>query len=381
MTTMTVGDLLNDTEYVEYPILFNWDEEAHPRDAHGRFGSGESHSEHQEGEGEHGNKQDRFSGKAGHGSLDSSKSALAGSSAADRAKLAGLGSTESHSSGMKDISSALAATKQVAGAAGALKTALGQKVWDKLPPSAQAVYTGLKAGIDKVEHALEVPYKAGNNAAKEVMRAQGMNENHVEAAGKMLGTADGVLRWSSNIPVAHEAIHLLTGIGGPVAFLGAKVGYYTPVASLAYVGASLAKAAVGDVGRAAGRIFGGKNPFQTISIARAAIRGAMQKQSHEGGHGAESHLAHGVAGAMHFAPAAVRGLAGLAGQALETHAAPDQPNTARMRQNAPKLAKAWKTTDFDDEYVPFVYAALDECQGDMDKAIKFANIAYKKAAA
>lgn len=372
MTTMTVGDLLNDTEYVEYPILFNWDEEAHPRDAHGRFGAGEGASKVF--------KQTR-STASGAGSSEEHTGVQEEAGHKGFARLAQLGATESHSTAMKDISSALAATKQVAGAAGALKTALGQKVWDKLPPSAQAVYTGLKAGIDKVEHALEVPYKAGNNAAKEVMRAQGMNENHVEAAGKMLGTADGVLRWSSNIPVAHEAIHLLTGIGGPVAFLGAKVGYYTPVASLAYVGASLAKAAVGDVGRAAGRIFGGKNPFQTISIARAAIRGAMQKQSHEGGHGAESHLAHGVAGAMHFAPAAVRGLAGLAGQALETHAAPDQPNTARMRQNAPKLAKAWKATGFDDEYVPFVYAALDECQGNMDKAIKFANIAYKKAAA
>lgn len=380
MSTLSVGDLLNNTEYLDWPIVINWDEGQHPRDAQGRFGQGEGSSLKE---------------------------------VATRMRSSGVGSTESHTSGVTapvdDIlgairggahtlkaSSTAAVIKQTSQSISDLKSALGKKVWDGLSPQDQASLTAIKAGVDKVEHFLEKPYKAGQNAAKEVMKEQGMRPEHIETAGKILGAVDGIARWSVNIPVAHEAIHALTHIGGPIAFLGAKVGYYTPVASLAYVGASLAKAVVRDIPRVfqhAGAavldpLLGTKTentPFDTIRIARAAIRGAMQKQEHGEPHSLEGHLAHGVAGAVHLLGGhAATLVAEGAAHYMSHNVAKGTPDLAAMKRNAPKVANFLKDHDYDDQCVALLYAALDETMTpsgpNLNNAIKYANVAYKKVA-
>lgn len=283
--------------------------------------------------------------------------------------------TESHGGPVSSPSAILASMKQASAHITGLKTALGQKVWDAMTPGQQAGYTAVKAGVDKVEHALEGAYKAGQNAAKEVMKEQGMSAEHIETAGKLLGAVDGIAKWTVNIPVAHEAIHALTHIGGPIAFLGAKVGYYTPVASLAYVGASLAKAAGQDIKKA---VLGSKDPYQTIKIARAAIRGVMAKQAHGESHAAAGAAAHGVAGAVSYLSPA----AGAAIRSLEHHADPKSPNVTQMKANAPKIAKYLKDHDYKPHCVALLYGALDETMTkdgpDLDKAIKYADMADEK---
>lgn len=156
--------------------------------------------------------------------------------------------------------------KELYAAGKAKLTEAGKALYEKLPPSGQrCVDMG-----QKIEHWLEGNYKAGQELAKAVAAEQGKGEQHVERVGRILAIADGVARWTTNIPVAHHAIEALAGVGGPVAFFGAKAGYYVPVASLGYVGWHLGRAALG-----------GQNPLALIESARQRIK--AQKEMGVGG--------------------------------------------------------------------------------------------------
>lgn len=146
-------------------------------------------------------------------------------------------------------------------------TAAGKAAYDRLPGWARKVVDWGQAA----EHALEGAYNAGRELAVEVARERGLSDEHADRVGRVLAWADGIQRWTTNIPAAHEAIHTLAHIGGPVAFVGAKAGYYVPVASLAYVGYSMARAAAG-----------GRNPVGLVRAARERLK--ARKGGGNGGH-------------------------------------------------------------------------------------------------
>lgn len=142
---------------------------------------------------------------------------------------------------------------------------VGKAVYDKLPKPIQKVVDVGQA----IEHGLEGAYHSGQKLAKEVAAQRGGDEKHVERVGKYLAWGDGVSRWTANIPVVHEALHVVAHIGGPVGFIGAKVGYYVPVASLGYIGYSMGREAIAK-----------KNPFAMVSRARKAMQAkAAQSQA------------------------------------------------------------------------------------------------------
>lgn len=134
-----------------------------------------------------------------------------------------------------------------------------KQVYDRLPKSAQKLVDMGK----HLEHKLEKSYANGQAIAKEMARGKGLNDAQVNRVSRALSVADGVGRWTANIPAAHAAIHSLAHIGGPVAFLGAKVGWYVPAASLGYIGYSMAGAALR-----------GKNPLKMVNEARKRVRAA-----------------------------------------------------------------------------------------------------------
>ena len=139
----------------------------------------------------------------------------------------------------------------------------------KLAEAGKAIYERMPAPLQKVvdigqavEHKLQGGYKAAQELAVAVAAEQGLGQEHTERVGRILATADAVARWTTNIPVLHHAIHVLAHIGGPVAFVAAKAGFYIPVASLGYVGYHVGKTALG-----------GGNPITLIRSARRTNQG------------------------------------------------------------------------------------------------------------
>ncbi len=125
--------------------------------------------------------------------------------------------------------------------------------------------------IQAVHHALEPIYTSGQKLARTVAQEQGVPEDHVERVGRVLAMADSAARWTANVPIVHQALHFA---GGPVAIIGSKVGFYVPVASLAYIGYAL-------TGQALKRLLTGekKNPVQMIQAARQRMK-AMKEADH-----------------------------------------------------------------------------------------------------
>lgn len=152
-------------------------------------------------------------------------------------------------------------------AAGAdLATRLGTAAWDKLSPGMQAKATAVWSAGKYLEHKLTGPanafYAKSKALALEVATQRGKSVAQVARVAAVLAVGDAVARWTVNIPAVHHALHL-TGVGGTVGFLAAKVGYYVPVASLAYLATSTAR-----------------NPFATIRAARAVFSAVSAATGH-----------------------------------------------------------------------------------------------------
>ena len=145
-------------------------------------------------------------------------------------------------------------------------TGVGKSMYDKLPKPMQKVVDVGQA----IEHGLEGAYHSGQKLAKEVAAQRGGDEKQVERIGKWLALGDGVSRWTANVPVVHEALHVIAHIGGPVGFLGAKLGYYIPVASLGYIGYAMGREAMSK-----------RNPFTMISKARASMQAKSNKDKED----------------------------------------------------------------------------------------------------
>jgi hypothetical protein len=217
---------------------------------------------------------------------------------------------------------AAAAPEKMRAVATALSTkyaGLKDKAFQSLPQSAQIGITKALAVAHAIEKPLEKFYHGGQKAAESVARAYGLNESQVAALGQVLGAADAVSRWTANVPVLHEALHVVAHVGGPAGFVAAKAGFYLPVASLAFV------ATAG----------GGLAAFKAINAARKAIRATIGRR----------------AGA----------------KAMPTD---ERGSPANI------LAKAMIAKKFDERYQALLMAALDET-GDLAKAIRAADEAFE----
>lgn len=206
-----------------------------------------------------------------------------------------------------------------------LKTAMAgaaakvtKPVWDKLPSPVQSGLAGIFHVGKFILHAMEAPLKAMRTGIQKgaigLAKARGLDEHQVAKVARVLAAADVLSSWTGNIPGAHMAIHALELLGGLPAVAASKVGFYVPVASLAYVMHSTA-----------------------MLTACGAIRGARK----------------------------VLGL--IKGKVSEGE-----------EENA-GLVDALQEHEGDDWYEALLYAALDETEGDVDKAVQMANAGIEES--
>lgn len=135
-----------------------------------------------------------------------------------------------------------------------------------LGPTVGGAAQRLIDGAAWLERQLGGAYDAGQRLAHAVAKERGLSDADANRTARMLASADAVSRWTS----WKVAESFGAAVGGPVGYAAAagaaKLSFYVPAASLAYVGYSLGREA-----------FGGRNPLTLISKARARVRNVRRK--------------------------------------------------------------------------------------------------------
>lgn len=189
------------------------------------------------------------------------------------------------------------AIRAAGGVSGALKKGaalVGMHVWNSLPTRAKKA-VGIASTVGAhVEHVLDGISTGSQKLVEKVARARGLDRVQAKKLRRWCTLADGIARWTANIPASHHGIEqLMHGLGMPDmefteqlvpdnvpvvgglkvtgAFLGAKLGYYVPVGSLAFLGYSTAR-----------------NPVKTMKAAWDFFRPA------QAGHGGSAHGREGL---------------------------------------------------------------------------------------
>lgn len=147
---------------------------------------------------------------------------------------------------------------------------IGEKVMDRLPPKVRkTVAVGIAVGTH-VEHVLENAVTQSQVLVEKVARARGADQVQAKKIRRVCAIVDLVARWTVNIPLVHhgleDAAHA-AGLEGTVPKLGAfslaKLAYYVPVASVAYLGYSAAR-----------------NPVKTMKAAREFFKKPKETEEH-----------------------------------------------------------------------------------------------------
>lgn len=140
---------------------------------------------------------------------------------------------------------------------------VGKEVWDRLPTKAQKLLAGIGHLLGhvgkfllKIEHGLEETKHFFQKMAVEAAKQRGLPAKHVEKVAKGCAVVDTILAWTVNIPILHDVLHHVAHIGGGAGFVLAKLAFYVPVGSLAYLAVSMAK-----------------NPLATIEAAFQTLKG------------------------------------------------------------------------------------------------------------
>lgn len=183
-------------------------------------------------------------------------------------KARGGGRGEGEGEGEKKAGIGERAAGLVAGAKAWLLSRVGEPVWNALPAPARSLAAGLYGVYEAVEHVLEAGVRTSQAMVRNAARERGLPEEHVERVARITAVADGLLRWTANIPVAHEVIHVLHLADGWAGFGLAKVGFYMPFGSAAYLAYSTAR-----------------NPLATVRAAGRLMRGDGWGEAHGHGHG------------------------------------------------------------------------------------------------
>lgn len=174
----------------------------------------------------------------------------------------------------------------------------GQGWWNDLPEDARSHLKKTMAFAEAVEHKLQAPYAIIQDTVKETLKDAGVKPARVHRISRYLATADAAAKWTVNIPAVHTTIEATALLGGPAAFLAAKVGYYLPVASAAYLGYRFGRDVVEG------------NPFRTWKAAWTVIK----RHWHGHGHATQASTVRFATEAL-FGPGTVHAV----NDALERH--------------------------------------------------------------
>ena len=193
---------------------------------------------------------------------------------------------------------------------------IGQAAYAKLPQPMQAGLSRAYAVGEWLHRQSQAGMRKGRELAVEAARQRGLPDHEADRVGRLVGWADQIAAWTTNVPLMH---HLAAALGGTglAAMAVAKTGAMVPVGSIMYLTYSTAR-----------------NPFATIRAARKVLASR-----------------------------------GAAGEAAEANL-PDETTTA--------LLDGWEKARGSDWYEALLYAALDETQGDMGGAVRLADAAVKE---
>jgi hypothetical protein len=154
--------------------------------------------------------------------------------------------------------------------------AIGQALYDRLPRPAQLAVSGVAYLGNVVHHALDVGKEAAQRLALEAASERGLSDEHVEAVGKVARLVDGFLAWTTNVPVVHHVLERrvpehAAHLSGPLGFAIAKMGFFVPIGSLAYLAVSTA----------ANPLATARAAWKVLTLSDAAARRAMPQAAHE----------------------------------------------------------------------------------------------------
>jgi hypothetical protein len=133
---------------------------------------------------------------------------------------------------------------------------IGNAVWNKLSPRAQAALTRTYKLAKAVEYKAMLGFHTARKLAVEAARERSLPDTYVDRVGKVLTVVDLTLAWTVNFPATVAVTGSLTA---------GKVASWVPVASLAYLGMSTAK-----------------NPFATLRAAKRVLLSQDGQTSHMG---------------------------------------------------------------------------------------------------
>jgi hypothetical protein len=157
---------------------------------------------------------------------------------------------------------------------------LAGALWDRMTPEEQTACKVAGSVVMAVEHHLNSPAKATQAMVDEIAKARGFDKEQQKSLRTTIRAIDAALANTINIPLVHQGLEeagvpeALGGetIGAIGTFLAAKVGYYTPVASAAYILLSAVK-----------------NPLATMRAAKALIGKVKYSFGHGVSFGDEGH--------------------------------------------------------------------------------------------
>jgi hypothetical protein len=149
-----------------------------------------------------------------------------------------------------------------------IKARLGSAVYQALPRPVQ-VFADVCGWVHgKIERGLESGIRIAQALVPKVAEARGLSTEHAEHVARICATADMVARWTGNVPLAHLGIDAAGIATGGAAVGLAKLAFYFPVGSAAYLAYSTAR-----------------NPMATLRAARKLVKEGMPVKHAEDTHG------------------------------------------------------------------------------------------------
>lgn len=139
-----------------------------------------------------------------------------------------------------------------------LLAGVGKKASPQLRKKVRAVAKVVAA----VEHKMEKVVSGSQKLVEQVAEEQNLPPLVKKIAVNGAKILDLSMRWTFNIPIVHHAIEAAEVAAGPAGFVLAKVGYYLPVGSLAFLAVSTAT-----------------NPLATLRAAKKLLAGTVEHKA------------------------------------------------------------------------------------------------------
>jgi hypothetical protein len=334
-----------------YVLVANEYQEAlHPRDDHGRFASG-SLAEAAAAGGKTGAAAAIAKGKLRE-AIGSARGTMSkdASEIYDRLTPAEKLQVDVRHAAGRALQSVVDRAKSIAGA-----------VWNRMSTGQRTACTRVANTVMAVEHHLNSIGKSTRAMVDEISKQRGLTPEQSRAVRTTVGAADMFTTNVTNIPFVHEQLER-HGVGehlGTVGtFMAAKVGFYMPIGSAAYI----AYAAV-------------RHPLATARAAKAMVAKAHFSLSHGLSFGEHAH-GDATAGSIASAAAAA-GSAAATAAAVHAGLRAENRRITVNREDVEAIVEAYAAHGWDTWYQALLHGALDRTRGDVAQSIVLANEAYK----